>query len=81
MQIRLEGINAVQALLDSWLPNSAMLDAQSCPFGPEYAAKMQLLVQILARLAGEKLDKVRFQAWKCLERVGDLTGMFSDFER
>jgi len=55
---RLEAVKAVSALL------------------PELAARqndmsdhhnMQPLVKRLFRLAGEKLDKLRFEAWKCIE--------------
>lgn len=53
--IRIEAIQAVQIIMDK-------IKDKSIP------AYFQDLLGCLCRLAAEKLDKVRFQAWTCLEK-------------
>ncbi|OJD19110.1 hypothetical protein AJ78_00896 [Emergomyces pasteurianus Ep9510] len=53
--IRLEAIEAVNVILESKVPHGT---------APLY---MKNLMSCVARLAAEKLDKVRFHAWKCLQ--------------
>lgn len=55
---RLEAVKAVSALLPK-------LAQGSNPISDNH--KLQPVVQRLFRLAGEKLDKLRFEAWKCIE--------------
>lgn len=61
---RLEAVKAVTALLPRVTQTRNPISDNG---------GMQLLVQRLFRLAGEKLDKLRFEAWKCIE--GFLTEM------
>ncbi|PGH36963.1 hypothetical protein GX50_00198 [[Emmonsia] crescens] len=53
--IRLEAIEAVNVILASKVPRGA---------APMY---LKSLMSCVARLAAEKLDKVRFHAWNCLQ--------------
>ncbi|PGH14144.1 hypothetical protein AJ79_03262 [Helicocarpus griseus UAMH5409] len=53
--IRLEAIQAVNVILESKVPRGS---------APPY---LKDLMGCVVRLAAEKLDKVRFQAWKCLQ--------------
>lgn len=53
--IRIEAIQAVEIILDR-------------QHGMPRPAYVQDLIGCLCRLAVEKLDKVRFQAWACLQK-------------
>ncbi|QKX58538.1 uncharacterized protein TRUGW13939_05663 [Talaromyces rugulosus] len=69
--IRIEAIQAVQAIFEKRLDDSQQ----------EHTER---LLRCLCRLAAEKLDKVRFQAWTCLqhywEHASDLPLLASKFE-
>ncbi|EED23257.1 tubulin-specific chaperone D, putative [Talaromyces stipitatus ATCC 10500] len=63
--IRIEAIQAVQVILDQ-------TKAQDTADGT--SAYIDRFIGCLCRLAAEKLDKVRFQAWVCLQQYwGDAT--------
>lgn len=67
--IRVEAIQAVKTTVGSKsLPASGL-------------SYLQPMVACVARLAAEKLDKVRFQAWSCLQMVWESSSDFPPLKR
>lgn len=66
--IRIEAIQAVQAIFEKRLEESQQ----------EHKDR---LLRCLCRLAAEKLDKVRFQAWTCLQQYWEHASDLPSLER
>jgi hypothetical protein len=66
--IRIEAIQAVQAIFEKRLDDSQQ-------------GHTERLLRCLCRLAAEKLDKVRFQAWTCLQHYWEHTSDLPLLER
>jgi tubulin-specific chaperone D len=67
---RLEAVKGTSALMEELTQKGSHLSHQRA---------VQPLVQRVVRLAGEKLDKLRFEAWRCIE--GYMTMMHMHFDK
>jgi hypothetical protein len=71
--IRIEAIQAVQIIIEQAKASDTTSDTT--------ATYIDRFIGCLCRLAAEKLDKVRFQAWTCLQQYWEHASHLPPLER